>query len=317
MNNSMSFCMLQHMLRHIDDEEIRDGVQLAYDLSSHHFSMLQAIMNEENFALPTGFSAEDVNLNAPKLYSDTFCMMYVNHMAKVGMLQNSASLSLSVRTDIRNHFTSALHDVTNLYNKTTEIAVGKGIFVRAPYIMLPIETDYIDSKKYLNGSNPFSNPRPLNAIEISHLYMNIQTNYIGAKLATSFAQTSQTLRVQEYMLQGKELSNKHVKIFSSALVDNDTIVPGSPDVCITYSTTSIFSDKLMMFHMSFLGAAGIGNYETAAAASQRNDLVLSYERLSLEIAKYAKDDAYLMLQNNWLEQPPGTKDKDKLAKEKE
>ncbi len=189
--------------------------------------------------------------------------------------------------------------------------------MRAPYIMLPIETDYIDSKKYLSGSNPFSNPRPLNAIEISHLYMNIQTNYIGAKLATSFAQTSQTLRVQEYMLQGKELSNKHVKIFSSALVDNDTIVPGSPDVCITYSTTSIFSDKLMMFHMSFLGAAGIGNYETAAAASQRNDLVLSYERLSLEIAKYAKDDAYLMLQNNWLEQPPGTKDKDKLAKEKE
>ena len=85
---------------------------------------------------------------------------------------------------------------------------------------------------------------------------------------------------------------------------------------ITDSTTPPFSDKLIMFHMALLSSAGIGNYATSAAASQRSDLLLNYERLSLEIAQYAKDGADIMIQNEWLEQPPGTMDKEQLAKDK-
>jgi len=69
--------------------------------------------------------------------------------------------------------------------------------------------------------------------------------------------------------------------------------------------------------MSFLTAAGTGNYATAAAASQRSDLFFNYERLSFEIAQYAKDDADNMIRHQWLEQPLGTKDKEQLAKKKE
>lgn len=68
--------------------------------------------------------------------------------------------------------------------------------------------------------------------------------------------------------------------------------------------------------MGLLTAAGTGNYATAAAASKRSDLILKYERLSFEIAQYAKDIAYLMIQNEWREQPPGTLDKVRLAQQK-
>ena len=44
---------------------------------------------------------------------------------------------------------------------------------------------------------------------------------------------------------------------------------------------------------------------------------LNYERLSIEIGQYAKDGADIMISNEWLEQPPGTLDKDKLTKKKE
>lgn len=71
-----------------------------------------------------------------------------------------------------------------------------------------------------------------------------------------------------------------------------------------------------MFHMTLLTSARIGNYATAAAVSQRSDLVMNYERLSLEIGQFAKDGADIMIQNAWLEQPPGTLDKTKLAKNK-
>ncbi|HWO78209.1 MAG TPA: DUF3231 family protein, partial [Bacillus sp. (in: firmicutes)] len=55
---------------------------------------------------------------------------------------------------------------------------------------------------------------------------------------------------------------------------------------------------------------------TAAAASQRNDLVINYERLSLEIGLYAKTGADIMIKHHWLEQPPGTKDRNKLTRKK-
>ncbi|WP_285871207.1 DUF3231 family protein [Metabacillus litoralis] len=67
-----------------------------------------------------------------------------------------------------------------------------------------------------------------------------------------------------------------------------------------------------------LTAAGIGNYyTTAAAASQREDLAINYERLSMEIAKFAKSGLDIMIKNNWLEQSPGLLDRGKLAKNKE
>lgn len=118
------------------------------------------------------------------------------------------------------------------------------------------------------------------------------------------------------MLQGKAISVKHIKIFTDALLDNNTQSPVSSDVSITNTTAEIFSDKLIMFHMGLLTAAGTGNYSTAAAASQRDDLILTYERLSVEIGQYAKDIANLMIKNEWLEQPPGTFDKEKLSRDK-
>jgi hypothetical protein len=317
LNDSMSKSVLSFMLNYIEDPEIKTGVQYAYDISDNHLNILEALFQKEQYAQPNAFTEKDVNMSAPRLYSDTFCLTYVNHMAKAGMLAFSGFLSMSVRSDIRNYFSKGLNEICNLYNNTIEIAISKGFYISPPIISVPKETDYIDSKKYLGGLNPFSNKRPLNAIEISHLFMNIQTNSIGSKIALSFAQTSPTKEVQEFMLRGKDISNKHIKLFTSVLVESDISAPGSPDLCISESTTQTFSDKLIMFHMSLLSAAGTGNYAAAAAASQRSDLAINYERLSFEIAEYAKSGADIMIQNSWLEQPPGTKDREKLAKLKE
>lgn len=64
--------------------------------------------------------------------------------------------------------------------------------------------------------------------------------------------------------------------------------------------------------MTLLTATGTDNY--AAAASQRSDLVLNYERLSFEVAQFAKDGADLMIKNQRLEQPHGTKAIQELTK---
>ncbi|MDG5789366.1 DUF3231 family protein [Evansella sp. AB-P1] len=316
MNACMSKCMLSFMIKHIVDEEIYPAVEQTLKVSKTQVEQLIEIFKEENFAIPIGFGDDDVDVNAPSLYTDTFCLTYINHMGRAGMIANSGFISMSARKDIRSFFTKALNDTSKIYNETTDIALNKGVFVRAPYISVPSEPDYIDSKGYLSGFHLFNKQRPVNAVEISHLYMNTQTNLIGTKLCLSFAQTSPTKEVQQFMLRGNEISKKHMKVFTSALLDNNIQSPISSDVCVTDSIVPPFSDKLMMFHMGLLSAAGTGNYATAAAASQRTDLVVDYERLSIEIGQYAKEGADIMIKNQWLEQPPGTVDKEKLATKK-
>ena len=316
LNNSMSIQILNYFHSIVENPDARSIIDFAKEISISHLNQLTDIFQKEGIPIPTGFSGSDVNLNAPRLYTDPFMIVYLNHMSKAGMLGYSGFLSMCARKDIRRIFKEALHRTSDLFDNSSDILLEKGMFTRSPYIDYPRAKDYIDSKSYLSGLNPFSNKRPLNSVELSHLHMNIQNNLIGAKLSISFGQTSPRKEIQKLMIQGKNISEKHVKVFISTLIDNDTQSPVSSDVSITNSTTQVFSDKLIVFHQGFLTAAGTGNYATGAAASQRSDLILNYERLSLEIAQYAKDIAYLMIQNEWLEQPPGTLDKEQLISEK-
>ncbi|MBB6450757.1 hypothetical protein HNR44_002747 [Geomicrobium halophilum] len=315
-NNSMSKCILDFMLKHIEDKDIKLVVEYAYDIATHHLDQLLGIFEQDDYAIPQGFSKEDVNMEAPWLFSDTFCLTYVNHMSKVGMLTCGGYVGMSKRKDLRNLYTQMLADTSTLYNQTTEIAASKEILAKDPFIEVPKNTDYVSSKAYFSGLNPLKSKRPLNAVEISYLFMNTLTNTIGGKLCLAFAQTSPSKEIQDYMLRGRDISNKHVQVFLETLLDNDIPNLGIPELFVSDSTTKTFSDRLLMFHISLLSASGTGNYATAAAASQRSDLVLDYERLSLEIGQYAKSGADIMIKHNWLEQPPGPKDREKLARKK-
>lgn len=317
MNDSMSKLILNFMIKDIKDKEILPIVQYARDMSNAHLNDFTKIFEVEEFAIPKAFGEDDVNMEAPWLYTDTFCLTYVNHMARVGMIAYSGFLTMCTRQDIRDFYTQALKMTTELYNRTLDLQLVKGINARHPNITVPKETDFVDSKDYLSGLNPFHEKRPLNAIEISYLYMNIMTNSLGMKICLSYAQTSPNKEVQEYMLRGKEIAKKHIKLFVDILMDNDIDAPRLPDIAVSDSTTWTFSDKMMMFQVSLLMQAGIGNYATAAAASQRSDLMINYERLSLEVARYSKSGADIMIKNSWLEQPPGTNNRNQLARKKE
>ncbi|SHG60155.1 DUF3231 family protein [Ornithinibacillus halophilus] len=315
MNDSMSMCILKFMLKHIKDPEIKPIIEYALESSTKHVNQLKDLFKKEGFAIPKAFSDEDVNMSAPWLFSDVFSLTFLNHMSSVGMLAYSGFISMSARSDVREFFTDCKHESTTLYHKSTDVALEKGVNARFPYITLPKETDYIDSKDYY-GLNPFDEKRPLNAAEISHLYMNTMTNSFGTKLCYAFAQTSPTVEVQEYLMRLKDVAMKHTQIFTKSLMKEGIETPKLPDVAVSDSTTQTFSDKLIMFIMSLLISSGIGNYATAAAASPRLDLAVNYERLSLEVARLAKTGTDIMIKHNWLEQPPGIKKREHLVKYK-
>lgn len=318
MDDSMAKCVLGEMPKHIQDEDIKVIVQTAYDISHGHLEQLTNLFKQENYAIPNAFSEEnDVYPEAPWLFSDVFCLTFVSHLSILGLVAYSGALSMSIREDMRHYFTQCLSEITDLYNRASQLAIAKGVSPRPPYMEVPKATDYINSKDYLSGLNPFSEKRPLNAIEISHIYMNIMTNDVGSNLCLAFAQTSPTKDVQEFMLRASDQAKKIIQTFISLLTKENMQIPKAPDVNISNSTTQTFSDKLVMFMITQMVASGIGNDALSSAASQRLDLVAKYQKSSMDAGRLAKSGADIMIKYSWLEQPPGIKNKKKLAREKE
>src|SRR5699024_11973130 len=132
------------------------------------------------------------------LFTDICCLTYVNQMTRAGMVTYSGFLATSYREDICEYFLKGLNDTGDLYKQSLNIALNKGEYARHRYIEISKETDYIDSKKYYKGLNHFSSKHPLNAVEITHLYLNTMTNAIGIKLFLSFAQTSPVNKLHNF-----------------------------------------------------------------------------------------------------------------------
>ncbi|WP_201712711.1 DUF3231 family protein [Rossellomorea arthrocnemi] len=317
-SDSLALCVFEYFIAKNQDPDTESILLSAYKTSEQHIEFISSIFEEEQIPIPVGFSKEkDVFPGASTIYSDSFFLMYLRQMAKVGMITYSGAVSLTVRKDILEFFQHALQFSSDLYAQSTQASKEKGILIRPPYIDYPEKVEFIKEKSYLSSSlNPFVHRRPLNAVEISHLFLNTETNLLVSMIATSFAQMAESEEVRKFMRRSQEIAQKHLNIFSDALINNDMQAPMSWDTNVKASTEPAFSDKLMMFHTTLISNAGIGNYGMAAAASMRADLALNYFRLILEVAELGKSGADIMITNGWLEEPPQSADRKKLAEDK-
>lgn len=311
LNDAVSVCVLSYFMNSVDDKKVKEIVEIAIGASQKNISLMKEIFDREEFPYPLGFTKKDVSVHAPRLFSDTFVLMYLRHMSILAMAANSAALGLGTRPDVISLHKSVLKSAVGLQDLTRELMLEQGTYVRPPFISVPDKVDFVEKQKFLSGIK--SRRRALTSVEITHLFMNIQTNQIGKALIMGFLQVAQDKEVKAYLQRGKKIAQKHVDLFSDILKNNDIPAPMFWDAAVTDSTTQVFSDKLILFHISAMIAAGMGNYGAAMAASPRKDIGMKYASLIPEIALYAEDGANIMIQNSWLEEPPMADDRDQLS----
>ncbi|RSD25377.1 DUF3231 family protein [Mesobacillus subterraneus] len=310
-NDSVSICVLAYFLNHAKDPEVKEVIDFGLKASEKNITIAREIFALEGFPQPIGFTKKDVNEHAPRLFSDTFMMMYLRYMSILGMAANSGAIGLCTRQDVIAFHKSVLKSAIGLQDKTRELMLSQGTYIRPPFISVPDKVDFVEKQSFLSGLK--NRRRALTSVEITHLFMNIQTNQIGKALIMGFLQVAQDKEVKGYLQRGKKIAQKHVDLFSDILKTNDIPAPMFWDSAVTDSTTQVFSDKLIMFHITAMIAAGIGNYGAAISASPRKDIGVHYASLIPEIALYAEDGANIMIKNAWLEEPPMADDRDQLA----
>ncbi|WP_088102096.1 DUF3231 family protein [Halalkalibacter urbisdiaboli] len=313
LNDSMAICVLTYYLAHVEDTKIKKVLEHALDLSKQHVDVIKEIFKEEKIAIPHGFTDEDVNLHAPRLFSDEFMLLYTKHMTKGGLSGYAAVLPNTFRDDIREFYMSAISSTMELFNDATKLLLSKGLEVRAPYVPYPEQVEFVKRESFLTGW--FGKQRPLSAVEIAHLYANIQTNQMGKAMTTAFAQTAQSKEIRNHIIRGNEICTKHIAIFSKHLQESNLPVPTTWDAEVHPTKKGPFSDKLMNYHIGVLSSTGMGNYGTAMSLSPRRDLTTEYSRLLAEVGLYAEDGLEITIKHQWLEQPPQAADRKELMKQ--
>lgn len=308
--DSMSKCISSYFLQNCKDADIHS--LLEYDLSIiiKNLQTLETIFNSVHFPIPIGFTDEDVHLDAKQLYSDSFMLNYIKIKSKFEMTTYSVSRALSARLDVREYYNHCINSELEICNRADEILLSKGLFIRSPYIPIPEQVEFVKKQSFMSGF--IGDKRPMHAREIGYTNLNIQTNSLGKSLLMGFSQVTKDKQVQEFINRGKEISDKHIKILSNLLKQEDLPAPMSWDAEVLNSTDPPFSDELMMFHTVALIGYGLGAYGLSLSATARRDISLTYTRLMAEIAQYLDDGGKILINNNWLEAPPQSVERKEL-----
>lgn len=310
LNDSASSVFLKYFLQHTKDQEIIPIVKEALDVSHKHLELIKKIFMEENFPIPEGFSEKDLDLSSPPLFYDIFSLSFVYGMTRIALLNYGGMTSNVVRDDILDFFSSALVSTKDLYNKSVRLMISKGIYDRPPKVPYPKKVEFIEKQSFLAGW--FGERRPLNTIEITELFFNIERNYFGVLLAQGFIQVIKDKEINDYVKRGKELAEKQINIFNNLLMEENLLgtVPVSMEV--TDSTISPFSEKLIMFFISILNASSMNYIGHALSTSLRRDLATHHLRLLSELMQFAEDGINIMINRGWMEKPPHAPDREKL-----
>jgi hypothetical protein len=307
----MIICVFRHFLETVEDPDIAALLRKTLEYPVSHVPQLVRFLQGDQWPVPQGFTDSDVNLQAPRLYSDSFMLYYLHYIGASVMDFYGKALVLCAREDVRNYFKACLGQSIELNDMTTRLLLEKGLYVRSPYLAPSQSVDFVTDRKFLGGW--FGENRPLISMEITNYYSNLQRNALGKMLLIGFGQVASQPEIRKFMMRGTEIAGHHVEIFSSRLKQDDLAVSIPWDMTVSNSTVAPFSDKLMMFHTTSLIGMSIGYYGLGVGMSMRKDVAADFLRVIAETLKFASDGAKIMIDRGWLEEPPQAADRKELS----
>jgi hypothetical protein len=311
MNSSMAIPVLKYFKKKVQDLEVLPIIVQAIEYAEENTQVLTEIFQSEHIPIPFGFTEQDANLNAPRLYTDSFFLHYIKQMAMTGLTAYGLALGLSARKDVLHFNTMALQNSMELNEQVTKTLLSKGLYSRSPRIPVPKMAQYIEKKSFLHGI--LFEKGPLLAIEISNLHEYILISALEKALLMGFTQVSKSPEVRDYCLRGKNIATKQIEVLSSFLHEGDLTSPLTFDGEVLGETEAPFSEKLVMFQIQVLTSIKVAYLGTSIATSMRSDLVTAYSRLLIEVEKYMKDGIDIMISKEWMEQPPSAANREALV----
>lgn len=311
LGDSMAICIYKYFLNIVEDKEIKAILKFALQLAESHVMKITEFLKSANFQVPIGFKENDVNVNAPRLFSDQFLLFYSYIMTIHGLTAYSLAITNLERKDLQSYFFECMTSAKELFIKIVELAKNQPKFTSVPTIPSPDMPKFVDSTGFID--NLIGDKRPLISSEISTLFFNsMKTGFISS-LSLAFSQVAVQEDVRHFMLKNVKLSRKDAQSFDSILQQDHLPIPEKWDNEITDSTVSPFSDKLIMFHAGFLVNAALTYYGASIGSSFRSDIILNYSKVFTHAMQAGALSYNIMVKHGWFEKQPEAIDRKSLA----
>jgi len=307
MGNSMSIQLLSYFLQHCEEENVKMLLENGLALSKDFIQRIEGFFKKGNFPIPIGFTKDDVNLGAPRLYADEFYVHYLKYASKAGMSLYAVAVPLVMREDIREFFIYCNQCATVYLGQINNVLMEKKFIEEPPLIPTPNGIDIIDKQSFLNGY--FGDVRPLQALEIIHLWDNIENNVTSMALLLGFHQNVQDQKIRALFKRGLDMTDKAVKQYKEKLHVEHIQSPSYLDHLVKTSTFPPFSDKIMLFHKVDMFAMKIRSFGNSLAVTARRDINLLYGRTLMNIGLFVDDGMNILIDKNWIESPPKAYDR--------
>lgn len=296
--------MLEYFIEKADDKEAKNLMAGLWEQLHPKVIEIKSMFEYEGAACPEGFTKEDVNLEAPKLWENGFDIMLSRVLKEISTGLYALHLTISYREDIVNFYKQLTEITETYYNLFTQYLLNKSLLSRPNYVNMPKSIGFITDKQYMKGTNILGHKRPLNTIEYGVLYRAFESSITGMQLLKGFAQCAKDKEVQKYFTKGMELSKEILKEDGDILLQNNIQPPATPGGTVTNSTIAPFSDRLMMFCNYLLGGMNLGGQGFSGALLWRNDLIPKTVIQAKDVFDYTREGVILMMSKGWLEEPP-------------
>jgi hypothetical protein len=311
LGDSMAICVYKYFLTIVENEEIKPILESALQLAESHVLKITEFLKDAEFQVPIGFTESDVNVNAPRLFSDQFLLFYSYIMTIHGITAYSLAITNLERQDLQNYFFECTTSSKELFQKIVQLAKNQPKFTSVPSIPSPDMPQFMDSPGFIE--NLFGDKRPLNSSEISTLFFNSMKTGFVSSLSLAFSQVAVREDVRNFLLKNVKLAGKDAQSLDAILQEDYLPIPEKWDNEITDSTVSPFSDKLIMFHAGFLVNAALTYYGASIGTSFRTDIIANYSKVFTHAMEAGALSFNIMVKHGWFEKQPEAIDRKSLA----
>ncbi|KKI92900.1 hypothetical protein WQ54_06895 [Bacillus sp. SA1-12] len=306
--------MLEYFIEKTDDQQAKNILGGLWQELNFFVLQIEQLFEDQGIVKPVGFTSEDVNLEAPKLYDNGFDIMFVRILKEVSMGMYTINMNMAYNDKVMQIFEGLTTVTQKIYKLATLYLLERGILTLPPKVTMPKTTEFIKSKAYMKGFKFVGDKRALNDIELGFLHHGIETNNIGMQLITGFAQCAEHKEVKQYFQKGKELAKKQIKIMEDILLESDVQFSATSGSTVTTSTIAPFSDRLMMHCIYLLNGFGIVGSSFGTFFCLRNDISLKLTLLAKDIYFYGQDGVKIKIKHGWFEEPPQMEDRSEIIK---
>jgi spore coat protein CotF len=301
-SSNMVNVLLKYFQSTVEDEDLKNIIKEIYSLSTYQEKEAERFLSEIKYHCKNFFSEEDIlNINT-RVFSDQLIIEILKHITGNGMRELAIQYSELTDYKVKVFYKDILNKLSEIDLLLFELLQNNGLLQDKSFAFTETE---VREDSFLKVAS--TQKRPLNTVELSHMFSSLQCNNVGLALCTGFSEIVSDTNTKQIIINGKKLAFNQVSVLSDLFKENGVSISTGLESLVYQSNESPLSDRLVTNLIMFLNPIGINNLQSAVTSSYKKEHVKILKELIEDVEDFSKDVFKLLVKKDWLNEPPVAK----------